>query len=252
MSGPATHVADDERSFTSWKLDVLNAMLSDPDVTDSEFRVAAYVMRCVNQQTGEAYIGDDKLAIAIPRCDRQRVWRIRKSLTDQGWWEVDTGHGARASRYRFLDNKVPEIFDRLDFERAKLQAERMRRKAEGPVRAKPSDVVGSQRTDVADEQPVHLQGSPSPDSLPIEGRGYPHTREPVQALTREAASSRIVIAPGEVKELAERIAAGSFTRGMDRLTAAGPTGERWLSLVRSRGLTAAELAAAQAEVGARP
>jgi hypothetical protein len=61
-----------------------------------------------------------------------------------------------------------------------------------------------------------------------------------------------VIARREVKELAERIAAGSFMRGMDRLTAMGPVGERWINLVRSRGLTAAELAAAQAEIGALP
>jgi hypothetical protein len=182
------------------KLDILNAMLSDPEVTDSEFRVAAYVMRCVNQQTGEAYLGDDKIAIAVPRCDRQRVWRVRKALTDKGWWEVDTGYGARASRYRFLNKKVSGIFDRLDFERAKLQAERMQRKAEAPTRAKPEDVVGSQhkrdgrdvvqqprrgaeevvdeqrkeggdvvgsqRMDVVEERPVHLQGSPSPKRLP--------------------------------------------------------------------------------------
>lgn len=110
-----SHGEADERkkvkTFTSSKLDIQKAMLSDDRIPDGALRMALRVLHGVNEETGVAILGDETLADEIPRCSRSKCNRVRVLLEDLGWWQVEPGAGNRASVYRFSDKNVNAILD---------------------------------------------------------------------------------------------------------------------------------------------
>ena len=125
----AVEPADDDqkqRSFTSWKLNVLNALVSDRKVSDGQFRIAARVLEAVNADTGKAYITDRTLADDVPRTDKAKCTGARKHLQEMGWWTYAPGRSGRATEYRFKDDRVNQIHQRLA-DREQRQAEREKR-----------------------------------------------------------------------------------------------------------------------------
>jgi hypothetical protein len=119
---------EETRTFTSWKLDLLAAMLSDRRVRDKHFRIAARVLEAVNQKTRLAIIGDAVLIDEVPGTDRFQCNDARKHLEDLDYWTVERGHGGKASRYRFFDVNVDRIFDQRTLARDKRNEESERRK----------------------------------------------------------------------------------------------------------------------------
>ncbi len=99
------------RSFTSWKLDIIDAMMSDPRVTDKDFRIAFRVMQSVNAETRIGYISDLTICDEVPRTDRHACKKARKHIEQIGWWTVERGHGGKASRYSFSPENINAILD---------------------------------------------------------------------------------------------------------------------------------------------
>jgi hypothetical protein len=95
-SGAALHT----KTFTSWKLDLLDGMARDPEVRPADFHVAFVIVQCVNRQTNVAIISDHRLQRLVHR-DRKALMTARKRLSRIGWMEVQTGRYGRATEYRF-------------------------------------------------------------------------------------------------------------------------------------------------------
>ena len=102
MNADASPSYSATRSFTSWKLDIIDGMMSDPRVRDGDFRIAFRVMQAVNQDTRIAFISDATICDDVPSTDRFRCNDARKRLEKIGWWEVERGHGGRASAVHVL------------------------------------------------------------------------------------------------------------------------------------------------------
>jgi len=76
-------VSSRTQTFTGWKLDLINAMLSDPELSSADFCVAVAILQCVNQFTKIAIVTDDRLHQLVPR-DRKAFMRARRRLTESG------------------------------------------------------------------------------------------------------------------------------------------------------------------------
>lgn len=197
-SAPASEPMGDEdqRSFTSWKLDIVNALLSDSRVSHGHFRIAVRVMQAVNAETRIAHISDAVICDELPKTDRFGCNDARKRLEKLKWWTVTRGHGGRASRYIFSDANVDNVLDQRALDRDARQAERARRRreyrrtrrAEGDVVEEPlldeGDAVqephkpiggrGAATTgDVVEEPPVHRQDTFKKNSSEEELGAYP-------------------------------------------------------------------------------
>jgi hypothetical protein len=126
-AAPQPAGADDQRTFTSWKLSLLTALLSDRKISDGHFRIAARVLEAVNAETGVAYITDRAIADDVPRTDKSKCTAARKQLQLAGWWTYAPGRSGRATEYRFKDERVNQILDQRLADREQRQAEREER-----------------------------------------------------------------------------------------------------------------------------
>jgi helix-turn-helix protein len=101
-------------TFTSYKLDILNAINADPRLRlkPNAFKVAAAIMMFVNQNTREAWAAIETI------CDRtslndKTVDRALNDLRDAGWLRSWTKYDRKQkrlhSRYRFLTARLGEI-----------------------------------------------------------------------------------------------------------------------------------------------
>jgi hypothetical protein len=135
-----------QRSFTSWKLDVLNALASDPEVSAGHFRIAFRVMQAVNRETRVAFISDELLCDEVPSTDRWKCNKARRKLIERDWWTVDRGHGGKASRYIFLDTNLNAILDRLAIYRDARATRRRKRRQEDRRRKRGKEGRGENTT----------------------------------------------------------------------------------------------------------
>lgn len=103
-SGSSQH----SRQFTSWKLNLIDAMLGDKDMGSADFRVAVAVLQRVNQFTKVAIVSDHSLQKTIKR-DRKTLMQARKRLKSLGWLEVRTGRYGKATEYRILDARATRL-----------------------------------------------------------------------------------------------------------------------------------------------
>ncbi|TDH38567.1 GntR family transcriptional regulator [Pseudohoeflea suaedae] len=127
----------ERQSFTSWKLDVLDAMSCDPNVRDIDYRVAFRLMQHVNARAKEARPSIERLAAQIG-VSRDTV---RRSLTRLS--EPDGGchwlHRIRIDRtqpyfYTFVTERVGVILDaKADREDRAREAARQRRQNQSEV-----------------------------------------------------------------------------------------------------------------------
>lgn len=157
------------QSFTSWKLDVLEAMACDPEIDDIDFRVAFRLMQHVNAKTRDAHPSLERLAaqIGVHRdtvkrsidrmCDKagRRNWlnRVRVSRTEPYF-------------YSFVTERVSAVLDgKIDREdRARELSQERKRKRFEVARLQPRDVAALHAPEVArvhspevaSVQPKHL------------------------------------------------------------------------------------------------
>lgn len=121
----------DNRTFTSWKLDILNAMSIDPRITASDFRVAFRLMQHVNAKTGACFPSQDSLseeAVMKERSVRQCIANLRR----HGWIDVtarSSGGRGKSNLYRFLQKHVNAMLDRM----CELQEARRERRTAGAL-----------------------------------------------------------------------------------------------------------------------
>jgi len=165
MSGEESHDLD-RKTFTSWKLDFLDALAVDPEVTDLDFRLSYQLMHYVNGITRTAWPGGPRLAREIS-ADIRSVRRSLKRLTEgpSPWWLRDKkGRRGRATVYRPNFDKLQAI------ENAEKSAgvgtsespspERGEHKTESRVTQMP--LVGDSNAPgtVTGESPQHLKRTP--------------------------------------------------------------------------------------------
>jgi|GEM_PF-6169069 len=110
---------EERRSFTSWKLRILDAMSCDIEVSDIDFRVAFRVMQHVNARTGQAHPSIDRIAAQIG-VSRHTVMRSLKWLTGEvkrkdrsGPVWIDRGRRNRREPYfyTFREDRIGAVMD---------------------------------------------------------------------------------------------------------------------------------------------
>jgi hypothetical protein len=97
-------------SFTSWKLNMLDAMNCDPKVTDADFRVAFRLMQHVNSTSRLAWPSMDWLACQIGKSGL-RVRAAIKNLSDAGWLAKHRLNRHRSNEYAFHDAPLNTVLD---------------------------------------------------------------------------------------------------------------------------------------------
>lgn len=111
-------VADEDdrlRSFTSWKLDLLDAMSVDPRLTASDFRVAFRLMQHVNAETGACFPSQEVLsdeAVMKERGARQCIANLKR----HGWIAIkarSSGGRGKSNFYQFMRDHVNAMLDRI-------------------------------------------------------------------------------------------------------------------------------------------
>jgi hypothetical protein len=278
---------NDLQSFSSWKFDMIEALNFDPRIPAGMKLIAIRILQSVNEAKGYAYISDETICDEVPKTDRYKCNDTPKRLEKLGWWEVERGHGGKASRYRFKDTNLNWILDELLIRREARQEERKRRRLEGlTAKRKPaqvvrssrpqggqiattadgvptsaldatvvgsphksaSSVVGSPLSNVANPPPVHLSGTPQ--SSWFSGEDLSEHDSP-RAHAREEHEPLIERPKGTNAdfELLIIMGSGSWTRGVDLKTAMGNNRfEYWKRMLAEEGLTASERAALMLEV----
>lgn len=99
------------KTFTSAKLDLLDAMSMDPRVTDGEFRTAYRLAQHANSETGAMFPSQERLADQMgtkARAVRQRI----AGLVEKGWLLIWRPNKRAPNSYRFDGRHVNAILDR--------------------------------------------------------------------------------------------------------------------------------------------
>lgn len=108
---------EERRSFSSWKLTVLEAMSVAVDLTDMDFRVAFRIMQHVNGRTRLAWPSVARLAAQLGKSE-DRVRASTKRLAEAGWLLKGRTSQKAPNEYTFLDGQVEQtvlaMLDRLD------------------------------------------------------------------------------------------------------------------------------------------
>lgn len=100
------------QAFTSWKMDMLDAMSYDLDVTDADFRVAFRVIQHLNSVSGLAWPSIARLAAQLGKSE-DRVRASTKRLSTVGWiWKGRKSQKA-PNEYRFLEDRVNMVLDAM-------------------------------------------------------------------------------------------------------------------------------------------
>lgn len=127
-SGPPPTSPNEKRSFASWKLDLLDAMMLDPEVRPVDFQYAYFLVQGLNQ-TSKAFNVSDETASQELRCNRDRLKTGRKRLEEAGWLIVRRGRGfADGSWYSFDDSRVDHHLQERDDRRAVRREARVERR----------------------------------------------------------------------------------------------------------------------------
>lgn len=165
-------------TFTSWKLDILNAACVDSRLTASQFRMLARVLKGLNEDKLVTILSDDVLADEVPGFKAQSsAFRARKAIAALGYWTYVEGSGRRGTRYFISDAPVNAIEDELIIKR-EARTERRARRRDDTERgmktlARLHDLAGKNPCDPARRTPassqaVHLKDTPSGLSLRVE------------------------------------------------------------------------------------
>ena len=98
---------DEVKKFTSWKLDLLDAIASDPTVPAGAFRVAFIVAQHLSKKSLVAFPGQQTIADMAGLKIRQ-VRTHLSALAEKGWLNIRRG---RHNTYAFNINRLGMILD---------------------------------------------------------------------------------------------------------------------------------------------
>ena len=121
----------ENRTFTSWKLDLLDAMSMDPRVTGSEFRVAFRLLQHANSETLAIFPSQDRIASQTGMKERT-VRACVAGIVKKGWLHKSRSNRRVSNSYRFDTKHVNAILDRQIILNEARREERI-------GRSKPSD-----------------------------------------------------------------------------------------------------------------
>jgi hypothetical protein len=172
-----TRATDGAKSFTSWKLDLLDCIHADPRLKHADKSVAYSIAQHLNAKTRLAFVGaetiSDKTCVGL-----RDVRRAVKRLKDTGW--LETRKTQTANVYQFNNKNVNTMLDRLILQKEARDIKRHKKRS-ASARTQESQQNASARTQESSpartrESPVHLRGTPYRLSAfresVIEGRRY--------------------------------------------------------------------------------
>lgn len=163
---------NDTASFTSWKLDILDAMSCDKSLLDIDMRVAFRLMQHVNAKTRDAHPSLERLAAQIG-VSRDTVMRSLKRMTDPKggclWLSRSRRDRTFPYTYSFVTDRLNQVLDgKIDREDRAREAVKTRRKNQFEVaRLQPREVANDTGLEVANDtdfevapvQPKHLKNN---------------------------------------------------------------------------------------------
>lgn len=110
----AGSASEDVKRFTSWKLNILNAMSVDKRVKAGPLRLATRIAEYTNKHTRMARVSMATLADDM-NVERSTIRRYQQTLVDLEWLAVKPGRYRLATEYRLQDANVQGVVNvRLD------------------------------------------------------------------------------------------------------------------------------------------
>lgn len=173
LKGETEELTSDEvKSFTSEKLDILDAMSCDPELQDIDFRVAFRLIQHVNAKARNAHPSLDRLAAQVG-VSRDTVMRSLNRLCDpdggRHWINRVRADRTQPYYYTFITDRLNMVLDgqiaREDRAREIANEKRRKRFEVAPVQPRevandtPFEVANGEVFEVAPVQPKHLTGN---------------------------------------------------------------------------------------------
>lgn len=112
---------DDRKTFTSQKLDLMNALVADIELTMSDRVVALRLLAHADSSTWEIFPSQVRIALEIGLKQRAVKYCIKR-LAETGWLVAERTNRRLSNRYRFSFDRVGQITDRLNLIRDELAA----------------------------------------------------------------------------------------------------------------------------------
>ena len=151
----------DAKSFTSWKLDLLDCIHADPRLKPADKSVAYSIAQHLNAGRRQAFVGaetiSDKTCVGV-----RQVRRAVKRLKETGW--LETRKTRTANMYKFSEKNMNMMLDRLVVFKDARNAKRNKSRAiqaRTQVSQHSAHAVTQEspqaRTRVS---PIHLRGTP--------------------------------------------------------------------------------------------
>ena len=145
------------RSFTSWKLEVLNAMSVDEAVTDLDFRVAFRIMQHINSVSRIAWPSVPRLGAQLKKSD-DRIMAATKRLAEIGWITKSRKSQKAPNEYSFRDDRVNTALDGMLLRIEAIGAELDPAEMQGQTRDDPADLPPRDPAEMQGPDPADLQG----------------------------------------------------------------------------------------------
>jgi Helix-turn-helix domain len=153
----------EQKSFTSWKLDIQKCLIADPRLSAVAKLVAICILHHVNQESRKTWLSIE--TISDETCVGWRhVARAIKTLQQTGWIVVRRGNRQRANEYRFSEANMNNMLDRLTILRDRREVARKRKRAISEMTPessqKCSDMTRESCPEMTPESSLHLRGTP--------------------------------------------------------------------------------------------
>lgn len=175
-------------SFTSWKLDMMDALSCDQDVTDADFRVAFRLLQHVNSVSRIAWPSIERLAAQIGNKSKDKEGRESKSLgrsphrvqaaithlAELRWISRERPNRLAQNEYKFMDDRMNTVLDaRIEREEALKEIQKIRRNSPRPPRK---------------SKPVELDDIANPSAPELDDIANPFARDGTNLVCQDNAN----------------------------------------------------------------
>jgi hypothetical protein len=155
---PARSQVERKRTFTSEKLDIMNALNVDPRIKRSTFKVSVAILKHINERTGTANPSDETLSDETNLSIRT-VIRAREALREYGWliWRRTRSSNV----YKFKTTNINNSLDLLALRRDDRADRRRNRHMTAAAYLKPLAVPPLAVLDVPPAADKHVTVTPT-------------------------------------------------------------------------------------------
>jgi len=105
--------AQARKTFTSWKLDLLDGIAVDPRLKPFDFQLAYVMLQHMNADTGLLYPSQQVLAVLLDK-DPRHVRRAISNLLSAGWLQASRPRRHSSNQYEFQADNVERMRGRRD------------------------------------------------------------------------------------------------------------------------------------------